>query len=321
MHIFGCAAYVFLLADIRADKLAPKSELMVYLGVAPGNDANFLFMRSPHNILFTTVQAKFLEAQFPKCDKPIKWPTQVPTDIPTEQPIEALIPLVEDSPPPSHPSSLDLHSITPPAAPTPVRQPPAPRKQRPPPPAVPPAPCHSGREQRIPVHLDNIYGDDCHLTEQVHDIEREDHNAHQQPLPGQFPNTPAPPPPTADTSKDDVKRLCHEGGSGLATYLLFKALPAVSAENKSIHKWTYRDIQTLLSDQQKEWRKACTTELDMLRQRDMFELINAPKGRKVINNWWVFNIKPNGHKCARLVAKGFSQVEGIDFDQVFSPVI
>ena len=72
LHVFGCAAYVFLLADIWADKLAPKSELMVYLRVAPGNDANFLFMRSPHNILFTTVQAKFLEVQFPKCDKPIK---------------------------------------------------------------------------------------------------------------------------------------------------------------------------------------------------------------------------------------------------------
>ena len=46
-----------------------------------------------------------------------------------------------------------------------------------------------------------------------------------------------------------------------------------------------------------------------------------PKGRKVINNRWVFNIKPDGRKRARLVAKGFSQVKGIDFDQVFSPVV
>ena len=107
----------------------------------------------------------------------------------------------------------------------------------------------------------------------------------------------------------------------MATYLLSKALPAVSAENKPIREWTYRDIQTLPSDQQKEWRKVCTTELDMLRQLDIFEPIDAPKGRKVINNWWVFDVKPDGHKRARLIAKGFSQVEGIDFDQVFSPVI
>ena len=98
----------------------------------------------------------------------------------------------------------------------------------------------------------------------MHDIEREDHNTHKQ-LPGQFPNTPVPPPPAAD-SEDDVERLCCEGGSGLATYLLSKALPAVSAENKPIREWTYRDIQTLPPDQQKEWRKVCTTEPDMLKQ-------------------------------------------------------
>ena len=107
----------------------------------------------------------------------------------------------------------------------------------------------------------------------------------------------------------------------MATYLLSKVLPTVSAENTPIHEWTYRDIQTLPPDQQKELRKACTTELDMLRQRDVFELVDVPKGCKVINNCWVFDIKPDGHKCACLVAKGFSQVEGIDFDQVFSPVI
>ena len=154
----------------------------------------------------------------------------------------------------------------------------------------------------MPVRPDNIYGDNHHSTEQVRDIEHEDCDARQQSLPGQFPNTPVPPPPTADTSKDDVEQLCCKGGSGLATYLLFKALPVVSAENKPICKWTYRDTQTLPPDQQKEWRKVCTTELDMLKQRDIFELIDALKGHKVINNCWVFNIKPNGHKHAHLVA-------------------
>ena len=154
----------------------------------------------------------------------------------------------------------------PPAVPTSIRQPPAPRKQCPPPPAVPPAPCRSGREHRIPIHPDNIYGDDRHPTDQVHDIEHEDHDTCQQPLPGQFPNTPVPPPPATNTSEDDVEQLCCEGGSRLATYLLSKALPTVSVEKKPICKWTYRDIQTLPPDRQKEWRKVCTTELDMLKQ-------------------------------------------------------
>ena len=107
---------------------------MVYLGVAPGNDANFLFMHSPNNVLFTAAQAEFLEAQFPQCDKPIKCPTRVPANVPAKPPIEAPIPLIEDSPPPLHPSSPHSRPVMPPVAPTPVRQPPAPRKQRPPPP-------------------------------------------------------------------------------------------------------------------------------------------------------------------------------------------
>ena len=59
----------------------------------------------------------------------------------------------------------------------------------------------------------------------------------------------------------------------------------------------------------------------MLRKRKVFELVNRPHDRKVIKNRWVFNVKSNGRKKAHLVAKGFSQVEGLDFDQVFSPVV
>ena len=35
----------------------------------------------------------------------------------------------------------------------------------------------------------------------------------------------------------------------------------------------------------------------------------------------MFNIKPNGHYQSCLVAKGFSQVKGIDFDELFSSVV
>jgi len=51
------------------------------------------------------------------------------------------------------------------------------------------------------------------------------------------------------------------------------------------------------------------------------ELVDCPRDQKVIKNQWVFDVKSDGCKKACLVVKGFSQVKGLDFDQVFSPVV
>ena len=56
--------------DVQANNMAPKSELMVYIGVAPGNESNFLFMRSPNNVLFTSAHALFNKVHFLCCVKP-----------------------------------------------------------------------------------------------------------------------------------------------------------------------------------------------------------------------------------------------------------
>ncbi len=74
-----------------------------------------------------------------------------------------------------------------------------------------------------------------------------------------------------------------------------------------------------------EWIKAAQLELNSLEHRETWELVERPAGRKVVDNVWVFRRKlgPSGeilrHK-ARLCARGFSQVEGLDFDQTYSPV-
>lgn len=46
-----------------------------------------------------------------------------------------------------------------------------------------------------------------------------------------------------------------------------------------------------------------------------------PEGRRCVKHKWVLEIKRNGIFRARLVACGYSQVAGIDFTEVYSPVV
>ena len=297
--------------DVQANKMAPKSELMVYIGVALGNKSNFLFMRSPNNVLFTSTHALFNEAHFPHCAKPTcTQPTaQVTPSITGEhEPIRPPPPADNDdyqsrSPAagPSSPPPVPPHMPSPCLA-TPM--PPTPHKQRPTaPPAIPPAPTHPQCECCVPHWSSNVYGDDQHPVEQVkeiehrlcwHDIIRKPGPSHQLELqmPGNLPSTPvAPPahtpmPPTASDSKDDIEWLCCEGEADLAAFLMSKAIPikVVSAETKPIHKWTYRNILKLPTAAQEEWKAACQHKLDILHKHKVYELVDLPKGCKVIDN-------------------------------------
>jgi hypothetical protein len=120
-------------------------------------------------------------------------------------------------------------------------------------------------------------------------------------------------------------KLCREGGLDFVNFMLAQAVgpgPRGSKlPTKSPRDWTFRDLSRLPLSDQEEWRRACLEEIDALTKHDVFELVELPKGRKAIRGQWVFDIKSDGCKCARYVAKGFSQIEGIDFEALFSPVV
>ena len=80
----------------------------------------------------------------------------------------------------------------------------------------------------------------------------------------------------------------------------------------SVREWQFHDILKFPKETQEEWKPACHEELEALRRQNVFEVTDLPKGHKIIKNHWVFDIKSDGCKKAQLVAKGFSQVEGID---------
>jgi len=104
-----------------------------------------------------------------------------------------------------------------------------------------------------------------------------------------------------------------------AEYICF--LLALRATKTHLLPKTFKDVTKLRADSKKRWLESCLEELKLLKNRDIYENVNLPKGRKTIKNYWVFNIKPNSCYWSHLVAKGFSQVKGIDFDELFSPVV
>jgi hypothetical protein len=73
------------------------------------------------------------------------------------------------------------------------------------------------------------------------------------------------------------------------------------------------------------WKRAMDEEMASLDKNEAWDLVELPSGRNPIRIKWVFKKKLNAegkvekHK-AQLVAKGYSQVEGIDFDEIFSLV-
>ena len=118
-------------------------------------------------------------------------------------------------------------------------------------------------------------------------------------------------------SVDYISQLAHEGGVAFLDYLLSQA-----PENKeTVRNWQFRDLMRLPVKDRQPWLDKCKEEIDSLVKRKVFEIVDRPNNRNVIKNRWVFDIKSDGRKRSRLVARGYSQVEGVDYDELFSPVV
>jgi hypothetical protein len=66
-------------------------------------------------------------------------------------------------------------------------------------------------------------------------------------------------------------------------------------------------------------------ELDQIEKNGTWELVPRPKNKNVIGTKWVFRNKLNEdgqvtRNKARLVCKGYAQIEGINFEETFAPV-
>ena len=76
----------------------------------------------------------------------------------------------------------------------------------------------------------------------------------------------------------------------------------------------------------KDWLDAMHEELNNFERNKVWKLVERPKDcRNVIGTKWIFKNKQDEHGMvvrnkARLVAQGYSQIEGIDFGETYAPV-
>nr|GEV12177.1 hypothetical protein [Tanacetum cinerariifolium] len=73
------------------------------------------------------------------------------------------------------------------------------------------------------------------------------------------------------------------------------------------------------------WIVAMQEELNLFTTNNVWELVSQPRNMKIIGTEWVFRNKldENGivsRNNARLVAQGYNQQEGIDYDETYAPV-
>ena len=84
-----------------------------------------------------------------------------------------------------------------------------------------------------------------------------------------------------------------------------------------------KNIKEALEDE--NWVVAMQEELNQFKRNNVWELVPPPKDKTIVGVKWVNKIKRDEHgepvkNKSRLVAQGFYQEEGLDYEETFAPV-
>jgi len=125
--------------------------------------------------------------------------------------------------------------------------------------------------------------------------------------------------PLTTESYKNLINVCH-GGDNIALHVLEAGVAVTEVSIPSTHK------QALKSLHAERWLQAEESEIHSLQKKQVLHACILPDGKSMISTRWIYRIKYhqdgtiNVYK-ARLVARGYEQILGIDYDETFSPVV
>lgn len=280
MRVFGCLAYAHVHASKR-EKLDPKAQPCTFVGYSPTSTGYLLW--DGHKVI-TSNDVYFVEHELGPCAG----------EAGEAQGALAPVDDIDDSS-----SHSDANVIPPPVQPN--AAPPAMQ------PSAPPLPPLLGRAERS--------------------AQRRQHAAQRRQLKASLPPELAgltdhlqagpkdvAPSVVADTAPSSVAHFALVVHAGLATTV---------NDSAAADPLTYREA--MASAQRAQWRGATDSEMQSLKRAGTYSLVLLPVGRSVLGCKWVFKAKygADGQIVkykARVVAKGFLQRFGVDYDETYAPV-
>ena len=296
VRVFGCLCFPNAYAT-SANKLSPRSIPCAFLGFSDEHKGyRCLDLHTGH--VHVSRHVTFAEHIFPfsqRTTTPSNTPSSANT--PSPRPFQLYTPLPAEhnlSPPPLTPTIANPnHTLTPPEtsptppAPAPSPTPPAPTPTPPPSPAPtpPPSPTPSSDSSAAP----------------------------DSPVPTLPPRAI----PTAAPINDHRMRTRAKSGFhqpqdrlNLHTSVSLTSLP--------------KNYKTALLDP--NWAAAMQEEYNALLQNNTWQLVPRPPNTNIVSGKWIFRQKFHSDGSlsrykARWVCRGFSQQQGIDYEETFSPVV
>ena len=84
--------------------------------------------------------------------------------------------------------------------------------------------------------------------------------------------------------------------------------------------------EAMMSPDSAKWLETMKSEIGSMYENKVWTLVDLPDDRQTIRNKWIFKRKTDTDSSvtiykARIFAKGFRQVQGVDYDEIFSPCI